>query len=86
MGLMPTALSNAQIEILSLFNRDLSEVEILELKRLLVRFKSKRALALIDDLWDENGWTEETMQAWASERNRTPYMTQNNFLSKQKHD
>ena len=65
MGLMQTTLSNAQIEILSLFNQDISEMEILELKRLLVLFKSKRAFALINDLWETNGWTEETMQTWA---------------------
>ena len=86
MGLMQTTLSNAQIEILSLFNQDISEMEILELKRLLVLFKSKRAFALINDLWETNGWTEETMQTWCAEHNRTPYMAQKTYLSKQKHD
>ena len=86
MELMQSTLSNAQIEILSLFNQDLSEVEILELKRLLVLFKSKRAFTLINDLWDTNGWTEETMQTWATEHSRTPYLAQKTYLSKQKHD
>lgn len=86
MGLIQTTLSNAQIEILSLFNQDISEMEILELKRLLVLFKSKRAFALINDLWETNGWTEETMQIWAAEHNRTPYVAQKNYLSKQKYD
>ena len=83
---MQTTLSNAQIEILSLFNKDISEAEILELKRLLVLFKSKRAFTLINDLWETNGWTEETMQTWANEHNRTPYLAQDTYLSKQKHD
>ena len=86
MNMQQTALSNAQVEILSLFNQDLSEVEILELKRLLVLFKSKRAFELIDDLWEKNGWTEETMQTWAAEHNRIPYTAQKTYLSKQKND
>ena len=75
-------LTNAQIELLELFKQNLRQDELLELKRLLVAFKAQRLSAMLDDLWEENGWTEETMQKWASEHNRTPYESQNRYLAK----
>ncbi len=56
--------------------------ELLELKRLLVAFKAQRLSTMLDDLWEKNGWTEETMQTWAAEHNRTPYESQNRYLAK----
>ena len=75
-------LTNAQIELLELFKQDLRQDELLELKRLLVAFKAQRLSAMLDDVWEKNGWTEETMQTWAAEHNRTPYQSQNKYLSK----
>jgi len=31
----------------------------------------------------KNGWTQETMEQWSKEHNRTPYKSQNDFLAKQ---
>ncbi len=75
-------LTNAQIELLELFKQNLRQDELLELKRLLVAFKAQRLSAMLDDLWEKNGWTEETMQTWAAEHNRTPYQSQNKYLAK----
>jgi hypothetical protein len=75
-------LTNAQIELLELFKQNLRQDELVELKRLLVAFKAQRLSAMLDDLWEKNGWTEETMQTWAAEHNRTPYQSQNKYLAK----
>ena len=76
-------LTNAQIELLELFKQNLRQDELLELKRLLVAFKAQRLSAMLDNLWEQNDWTEETMQKWASEHNRTPYQSQNKYLANQ---
>ncbi len=76
-------LTNAQIELLELFKQNLRQDELVELKRLLVAFKAQRVSAMLDDLWEQNGWTEETMQEWASEHNRMPYQSQNKYLANQ---
>jgi hypothetical protein len=75
-------LTNAQIELLEFFKQDLSSDEMLELRRLLVAFKAERVSNILNDLWDEKGWTEDTMQTWLKEHNRTPYKSQNDYLSK----
>ncbi len=66
-------LSNAQIELLAFFKQDLASDEMLELRRLLVAFKAERVSIMLNDLWDKNEWTNDTMQAWAKEHNRIPY-------------
>ena len=69
-------LSNAQAEVLEVLKQDLSPEQLLELRKILVAFKLKIAYSLMDELWEENNWTEETMQQWAHEHNRTPYALQ----------
>jgi hypothetical protein len=66
-------LSNAQIELLKLFPSDLSEVELAELKKILLAYKIQRVAQLAEKNWDEKGWTEETMKQFLMEHMRTPY-------------
>jgi hypothetical protein len=65
-------LTNAQIELLELFKQDLNEVELLELRRVLVAFKAQRAFQLLNQLWEKEGWSQQTMSEWATEHQRTP--------------
>lgn len=66
-------LSNAQLEILKLFSRDLSEQDLLAIKRLLVRYLAEKATRLADEVWEEKGWTNEDMKRFANTHMRTPY-------------
>ena len=75
-------LSNAQIELLEFFKQDLTPNEILELRRLLVAFKAQRVFSLLDAEWEKGNLTDETMNKWANEHNRTPYKSQNDYLAK----
>ena len=77
------ALSNAQVEIVKRFKNNLKEDELAELKRVLIEFKTQLAYRLMNELWKKNGWTQETMEQWAKEHNRTPYKSQNEYLAKQ---
>ena len=70
------------MELLEFFKQDLGPSEILELRRLLVAFKAQRVFAMLDDQWEKENWTDETMQNWVAEHNRTPYTSQNNYLFK----
>jgi hypothetical protein len=73
-------LTNAQIELLEFFKQDLNELELLELRRILVAFKAKRAFQLLNQLWEKEGWTQQTMSEWSMQHQRTPYLSQNKFL------
>lgn len=66
-------LSNAQLELLSLFQHDLPDAELLELKRVLVRFLAEKAKRQALEVWEEKGWTQEDMQRLSQEHMRTPY-------------
>lgn len=61
-------LNNAQLEILKLFNRPMSDKELYELKDLLAQHYAKKAMDEADRLWDERGYTQETMDKWLTKK------------------
>lgn len=63
-------LSNAQLELLKLFSRPMSDAELAELKNYLVQFYAKRVMDEADRLWDERGYTQETMNEWLSDEHK----------------
>ena len=67
------ALSNAQVEILKLLADNLSETELADLKKILLAFKLQRVVQLADKIWDEKGWSQETMNKFLQTHMRTPY-------------
>jgi len=56
-----------------MFNSDLTNEELLELKRTFVQFLSKKANKLANKVWDEKGWTNEDMKRLSKEHLRTLY-------------
>ncbi len=63
-------LTNLQIELLKLFQYNLPDKQLAEIKNILAKYFAKSATSEMDRLWDENGWDNETMKAWASEHLR----------------
>lgn len=63
-------LSNIQIELLKLFQYDLPDKQLLEIKNILARYFAQCATDEMDKLWDENNWDDETMKSWANEHLR----------------
>ncbi len=63
--------SNAQIELLKAFSHDLSESELVDLKKVLARFFAQRAINEADRLWDERGWTNEDVERMLQTKMRT---------------
>ncbi len=66
-------LTNLQLELLKLFSFNLSEQQIQEVKALLAKYFADKATQEIDKLWDEESWSNETMQQWSDEHLRTKY-------------
>jgi len=67
----PKKLSNLQIELLKSFAYDLSDEQLNEIKLLLSNYFAEKATQRMDALWEERGWTEETMRQWGQEHMRT---------------
>ena len=67
------SLSNAQLELLKLFSRDFSGTELLELKRILVKFLAQKAIRAANETMDEKGWGQDDLDQLLHTHERTPY-------------
>ena len=72
-----TPLNSTQLEILKLFSRELEEKDLLEIKRLIVRYLAEKATKLADDVWEKKGWSNEDMDNLLNTHDRTPYHPEN---------
>lgn len=62
-----------QLEILKLFTRELDEKDLLEIKRLIVHYLSKKVITMADEVWEQNNWTDEDMERLLLDQKRTRY-------------
>ena len=61
-------LTNLQIELLKIFSRNLSDVQLMEIKQILAQYFAQKATEEMDKIWDEKGWTNETMEEFLKEK------------------
>ncbi len=66
-------LSNLQLELLKMFQYNLPENQLLEVKKLLSDFFAKNITNDVDELWDKNNWNEDTIDLLKDEHLRTKY-------------
>lgn len=66
-------LSNAQLELLKLFSRDLAEKDLRDLKRLVVHFLAEKLAVEADNVWEEKKWLAKDMDRLSETHLRTPY-------------
>ncbi len=66
-------LTNLQLEILKVFNYELPDSQLLEIKNLLTKYFAEQATNEMDKLWEENNWDDKTMDDWSNEHMRTKY-------------
>ncbi len=64
-------LTNLQLEMLKVFSYELPEEQLLEIRQLLAKYFAQKVDEEMDQLWEEKGWTEATMQEWANEHLRS---------------
>ncbi len=57
-------LSNLQVELLRLYANDVSEEDLLAIKQLINDFFADKATQAADKVWDERGYSNETMEQW----------------------
>ena len=65
-----TPLNQSQIEILKMFELHKSEEDLQKLKRFLIDYLYQRATEEADKVWDEHGYTAETVEKWKHEHMR----------------
>jgi hypothetical protein len=57
-------LTNLQLELLKMYQFDLSEQQLFEVRDLLSKYFANSASNEMDRLWQEKGWTNDTMNEW----------------------
>ncbi|MFC3415246.1 hypothetical protein [Algoriphagus hitonicola] len=70
---MSTPLSNLQKELLKVFSHQLSEEELLDVKELLVKYFSEKAISKADRIWEKEKWDDKKLDQILRESARTPY-------------
>jgi hypothetical protein len=66
-------LTNLQLELLKIFSREVSEADLLEIRKMLARYFAEKAINLADQVWDANKWTEKDEERFLNEYARTTY-------------
>lgn len=70
-------LNKHQLEILKLFSRNMSDSDLIEIKKLVVEYLSKKVTKMADDICEKNNWSDEDMDRMLSDHRRTPYDSKN---------
>lgn len=70
---MTTQLNPTQLNVLSLMSYVSTEQEQKELQDILLEFYRKKADRLLLQFQQENGITQEMLDGWSHEHERTPY-------------
>jgi len=63
-------LTNLQIELLKMFNYDLSESQLEDIKNMLGKYFAETARTEMNKLWEQERWSNETMEQWVNEHLR----------------
>jgi hypothetical protein len=73
MSTLQQPLKKAQLEILKLMARPMSDEDLKAIKRFIVQHFAKKLTARANKTWDANGWTEEDEKRLLHTHIRTPY-------------
>jgi len=64
-------LSNLQLELLKIFQYDLSDAQLLDIKQMLSKYFAEKSTQEMDKLWEEKGWSDKTMEDWSNQHLRS---------------
>ena len=65
-------MSNLQLELLRTFTRQISEDDVLAIRKMLANYFAQKAMNLADETWDKNNWTNADTQKFSAEHHRKP--------------
>lgn len=60
-------LTNVQLELLKLYSTNLSQEDLLDVKKLLARYFAQKAIKGADKIWEEKGLSNADMKKWLNE-------------------
>ena len=66
-------LTNMQLELLKIFKYKLNETQLLEIRDLLRNYFISKIDEQVQNVWDSEGWDENTVESFANLHFRTAY-------------
>jgi len=66
--LQSNKLSNIQFELLKLYSTNIKDSELLEIKKYLANYFSKKAISQADAIWNKKGFDNTQMDKWLNEK------------------
>jgi len=66
-------MSKLQLELLKLYATHISDQQLEMVKKLLADFFAEMIDAEMKEVWETQGWDEQTIEQWKTERMRIPY-------------
>ncbi len=63
-------MSNLQLELLRTYSRQISEEDLLVIRKMLADFFAQKAMNLADKVWENNAWTSADTELLSAEHNR----------------
>ncbi len=64
---LSTPLSNLQLELLKIYAHNVSEEDLLAIKRYLAQYFLNKAIQEADQIWAEKGYDNNLMEKWTKE-------------------
>lgn len=61
-------LNNVQMELMKLFSTGLNDNDLADLKGVLAKFYSDKAISQANEIWDQKGLTNEDMDKWLNQK------------------
>ncbi len=63
-------LTNLQQELLKLYAQQVSEADLQNIRALIGQYFADRLTTLADKAWEQQGWSEQTMHNWLTDKNQ----------------
>ena len=64
------AITSAQLDLLRMFGSNLSDADLIEIKKMVGEYLSKKVVQSANQAFDEKGYSENDIENWKSENMR----------------
>ncbi len=63
-------MTNLQLELLKLYAHNVSDSELQDIKKMLAEYFARKVDEEMDQLWEDKGWDNNTVEGWKEEHMR----------------
>ena len=70
-------LTEPQLDLLKMFSHKVADADWVAIKRMITVYFAQKAIEGADQVWDEQNWSDQKMDALLDTHMRTPYKSAN---------